>query len=341
MLQSNIEFFIGEVIGVDTTYQLNNNLDNIDNINEYNINKLFSIEVKYLSSTNIVKTVMCKPANLNLKQIPEKGELVLIFQAINNESFFNNYQRNQWYYLSILSTLNSINNNYHPFFTINDKQPDDMIKRNIPQRQPYRGDILFEGRFGNSIRLGNTHKQVLNTEHVNRKWYGSEDGSPIIMLSTYKHLNNNEIDFSTEDINNDHSSIYLTSTQSLPEFKLNNTVRTTQSHTKFNNSQLIGTADRVILKAKTDSIIVDSQKSVEINSPLIYLGTDSNKEPLLHSTSVEVLLRRIIMVLSGGFRDSAGVACYPILSNLLTDQTATNARKQLFNYNIWTDKYKD
>ena len=95
------------------------------------------------------------------------------------------------------------------------------------------------------------------------------------------------------------------------------------------------------MKSKTDSVIIDSQKSVEINSPLIYLGTEADKEPFLHSTSVEVLLRRILMVLSGGFRDSSGVTCYPILKNLLTDQTITDARKQLFNYNIWSDKYKE
>lgn len=344
MLNKPVQFYIGEVINVDTTYQLNNDISDINNIQLYNINNLFTIEVTFLNTSNHVSKVYCKPADLNIKQIPQKGELVLIFKAFDNESFHDKNEREQWYYLNTLSTLNTINNNHHPYLTINENIKNDdenKIVKNIPQRQPYRGDVLFEGRFGNSIRLGNTHKQVSGTEFISRKWIGQEDGSPIIILSTYNELDNNNIEFSTEDINTDHSSVYLTSTQNLPEFKLNNTVRTTQSHTDFKQSQLIGTAERVILKSKTDSVILDSQKSIEINSPLLYIGTESDKEPLLHSTAVETMLKRILTILSGGFRDSAGVTCYPILKSLLTDETMTDARKELLNYNIWTDKYKE
>lgn len=341
MLKSNVQFFIGEVVNVDTTYQLNKNIDKSYDISEYNLNQLFTIEVSYKKTSNITSTVLCKPANLNIKQIPQKGELVLIFNGFNHESYDKKLYRDQWYYLTIVSSLNTINNNYHPFYSLDTNDDENKIVKNIPQRQPYRGDILFEGRFGNSIRLGNTHKQVSETEFISRKWIGHEDGSPIIILSTYKNLDTKDVNFSTEDINTDHSSVYLTSTQNLPEFKLNNTVRTTQSHTDFKQSQLIGTAERVILKSKTDSVILDSQKSIEINSPLLYIGTESDKEPLLHSTAVETMLKRILTILSGGFRDSAGVTCYPILKNLLTDETMTDARKELLNYNIWTDKYKE
>ena len=340
MLKSNIELFIGEVINVDTTYQLNDDITDTDNLESYNLYNLFSVQVKFLYTSNS-PVAYCKPANLNIKHIPQKGELVLVFRGINHESFDKKFKLDQWYYLNILSSLNSINNNYHPFFSFDTNDDENKIVKNIPQRQPYRGDVLFEGRFGNSIRLGNTHKQVDSTEFISRKWIGQEDGSPIIILSTYNSLDNNNIEFSTEDINTDQSSVYLTSTQNLPEFKLNNTIRTTQSHTDFKQSQLIGTAERITLKSKTDSVILDSQKSIEINSPLLYIGTESDKEPLLHSTAVETMLKRILTILSGGFRDSAGVTCYPILKNLLTDETMTDARKELLNYNIWTDKYKE
>lgn len=340
MLKSNIELFIGEVINVDTTYQLNDDITDTDNLESYNLYNLFSVQVKFLYTSNS-PIAYCKPANLNIKHIPQKGELVLVFRGINHESFDNELELDQWYYLNILSSLNSINSNYHPFFSLDTNNDENKIVKNIPQRQPYRGDVLFEGRFGNSIRLGNTHKQVTGTEFISRKWTGNEDGSPIIILSTYNALDNNNVEFSTEDINIDQSSVYLTSTQNLPEFKLNNTVRTTQSHTDFKQSQLIGTAERITLKSKTDSVILDSQKSIEINSPLLYIGTESDKEPLLHSTAVETMLKRILTILSGGFRDSAGVTCYPILKNLLTDETMTDARKELLNYNIWTDKYKE
>lgn len=333
---NDIKFFIGEVVDIDNAYQIN---DDINNVKDYNVEKLFSVGVELLYTTSQTTKISCKPANLNIKTVPQPGELVLVFKGISSNSYFPVHE-DQWYYLINLSTLNTVNNNYHPYFSLGKNKDENQIIKNIPQRQPYRGDILFEGRYGNSIRLGNTHKQTSNTEFITRKWSGIEDGNPIMILSTYKHLDNKDVKFSTEDINNDFSSLYLTSTQKLSEFKINNTIRTTKSHTDYNHSQLVGTADRVILKAKTDSVILDSQRSIELNTPLLYIGTESNKEPFLHSTAVDTILRKILMVLSGGFRDSSGVTCYPILKTLLSDNDMAEARKQLFNYNIWSDKHK-
>jgi len=339
MLNSNIQFYIGEVIENDTVYTLNTSTTNTGEKSvENNETELFTIKVQIDSTSTISAPVFCKPANLNIKQIPQLGEMVLVFKAYNNETYIGEYEREQWYYMTVVSSMSRINNNFHPIFTQTDPSKDD-IQKNISLRQPYHGDVLLQGRFGSSIRLGNTHKP--QNEAIPRLWGGEEDGSPIVILSAYNKPNsNNDVKLNTEDINTDDSSVYLTTTQRLYNFDLNHTIRTTQSEKDFTKSQLIGTADRITLKSKTDSIILDSERSIEINTPLLYIGTSKNKEPLLHSTAVETILKRLLMVIAGGFRDSSGVACYPILNKLLTDDTMKTSIQQTLNFDIWTDKYK-
>tara|TARA_Y100000385_G_C13099836_1_gene643794 strand:- start:278 stop:1300 length:1023 start_codon:yes stop_codon:yes gene_type:complete len=339
MLKSNIELFIGEVIENDTVYQVNDSKTNTgEKTVENNETELFTIKVKIDSTKTISTPIFCKPANLNIKQIPQIGEMVLVFKAYNNETYINEFEREQWYYMSVISSMSRINNNFHPLFTQQDQSKQD-IQKNISIRQPYHGDVLLQGRFGTSLRLGNTHKP--QTEAIPRLWGGDDDGSPIVILSTYNKPNSvNDVKLNTEDINNDDSSVYLTTTQKLYNFDLNHNVRTTQTEKDFTKSQFIGTADRVILKSKTDSIILDSNRSIEINTPLLYIGTSKDKEPLLHSTAVESILKKILMVLAGGFRDSSGVSCYPILNNLLSDNKMQTSLERLLNQNIWTDKYK-
>ena len=73
----------------------------------------------------------------------------------------------------------------------------------ISPLQPYEGDLLIEGRWGNSIRFGSS----VNTSSeytVNSNWSGT-NGSPIIILSN-KRSNKPQKEFVVEDINTDGSS---------------------------------------------------------------------------------------------------------------------------------------
>ena len=84
---------------------------------------------------------------------------------------------------------------------------------------PYEGDLLIEGRFGNSIRLGSTNIKGKNP------WSNSDNeediGSPITVIRNGQPTDENDESWvhTTEDIDKDPSSIYLTSKQSLPFFK--------------------------------------------------------------------------------------------------------------------------
>ena len=89
---------------------------------------------------------------------------------------------------------------------------------NIRPLQPYEGDTILEGRFGNSIRFGATTDPTVS---IANNWSNEgEIGNPITIIRNgqKKNINTQEYKFISENINQDDSSIYLTSNQQLTDF---------------------------------------------------------------------------------------------------------------------------
>jgi len=92
-------------------------------------------------------------------------------------------------------------------------------KINIKPLLPYEGDIIIEGRFGNSIRFGSTNKS--NKVSTPNKWSNiGELGDPITIIRNGQsnQLDNKSWIHTQEDIMGDASSIYMTSNQQLSNF---------------------------------------------------------------------------------------------------------------------------
>jgi hypothetical protein len=160
-------------------------------------------------------------------------------------------------------------------------------KSNINPLMQFAGDITFEGRFGQSLRFGNTAKS--NSKYKNNWSESGENGDPITIL---RNGNSKDIKLNTnipitEKLKDDLSSIYLTSYQIIPiglaneNFKSYSSIPTTPS--SFNKPQNILNSDRIIINAKSDSVLISAQKSVgilsnesvNIESQQIYMdGTD-------------------------------------------------------------------
>ena len=90
---------------------------------------------------------------------------------------------------------------------------------NIKPLLPYEGDMILEGRFGNSIRFGSTN----NSQEISNPnaWSDSGNtGDPITIIRNGQSSNLDEKGWlpTTERINEDASSIYLTSNQRLQNF---------------------------------------------------------------------------------------------------------------------------
>ena len=173
----------------------------------------------------------------------------------------------------------SDSNTYDPNSELNSKrnpsQNTFVEKSNIHPLLPFMGDVLMEGRYGQSIRFGSTTKTSTNTpsSEINNDWSSNgKSGDPITILRNGQPSNVNDRGWIpiTENLNSDLSSLYLTSYQKIPfsianeNFVSYTTPPTTPS--QFVNPQIILNSDRIVLNAKTDSVLISGEKSVSVSS---------------------------------------------------------------------------
>jgi len=153
-------------------------------------------------------------------------------------------------------------------------------KGNIHPVLPFAGDRILEGRFGNSIRLGSTAK---SKGEIKNNWsVTGEEGSPILIFKNGQPNSTTPGYLPiTEDINNDPSSIYLTSTQKIPikvavatqnegelaTIPFSGMIKQTPpSPPSYNKSQVILNSNRLLFNTTSDSILLSSQKSIILDS---------------------------------------------------------------------------
>ena len=307
---SNIQFLIGEVLQTDPE---DNNTYNDD------INSLFAVYVlPYGQETT--NRILCFPGNINLKQIPVPGEHVLIFRGISQYSDVQNKDQ-LWYYFPPYSLQFNINANELSGIsrpkTGDITQPIEISenveifnKKSIDILQPIVGDILIEGRWGNSIRLGSTIKDNNDLYTIQPKYKGNKIGDPIIVLST-RSAESKGTNFVVEDTEKDASSLYVTSTQSFPDFKLSKPLTTSNGESSYKSSQIIGSADRIVLQAKKDIIVLDTKKRVTINTPELKIGDETACEAMVHGDVLLDILMDILNVISAGGVGTAGIVTLP------------------------------
>lgn len=162
-----------------------------------------------------------------------------------------------------------INLNYKNY--PNPSQDNFVEKADIHPLLPFTGDSLLEGRFGQSLRFGHTTLNQSSTVQNNWSSIG-QNTDPITILKNGQPKNVSDKGWIpiTENISNDLSSIYLTSYQKIPfsianeNFVSYTTPPTTPS--QFTSPQVILNSDRIVLNAKTDSILISGQNSVGISS---------------------------------------------------------------------------
>lgn len=157
--------------------------------------------------------------------------------------------------------------------------------------QPYTGDIIYKGRWGQSMRFGSTVKGSTNPNTWSSE---GEEGSPITIIrngQNPENINNENLPpLQVEDINNDISSIYLTSTQVLPfspssanynsyNTSVNN-VDPPSPPTIYSGNQIILTSNRLFFNASEDSILLSAKESINLNT-LSSINLESQKGIIL------------------------------------------------------------
>jgi len=167
---------------------------------------------------------------------------------------------------------------------------------NIHPLQPYMGDVISQGRFGNSIRFGSTNQNPKD-EKPSNNWsdYKGESkifnttvkaqtGDPILILRNGQPVVKRKLPKNgkfpwmpiDEQINWDLSSIYMTSNQQIEietsgkwENLINSYKGTTAPANPKNYAggpQVIIRSDRLVFNARQDSIILNAENSVHLSS---------------------------------------------------------------------------
>lgn len=290
---------------------------------------------------------IARPLFPNTKNYPLINEIVYIINLPNTD-IGNSSTSTSAYYLNIVGLWNHPHHNAYPVNTKNlspsqqkdysqtsngavrrvtDKSTNinlgDTFKErtNIHPILPFEGDIIYEGRWGNSIRLGSTVKNRPNN------WSQTgENGDPITIIKNGQGKQDEQGWVPvTEDINNDDSSIYITSTQKLP-IKASSTVY--NSYTvrpttpdQYSGKQIILNSGRLFFNSTMDEIMLSSKTSINLNainslnidtpttiiqSKRINLGSKDATEPLLLGNSTYQVLDNLITALNTFFGAAAG-----------------------------------
>jgi len=189
-------------------------------------------------------------------------------------------------------------------------------RTNIHPLTPYEGDIIYEGRWGNSIRLSSTIKTKENQVPLNNWSEGtSTSGDPIILIRNGQGTQSNQGWIPIEEnINNDESSIYLTSTQKIP-LKASSTVYNSYQTApttpdQYAGKQVILNSGRLIFNTTQDHILLSSAQSIGFNAvngfnfdtknnftidaPSIKLGGKNATEPILKGDALVTELQKLI-----------------------------------------------
>jgi hypothetical protein len=296
------------------------------------------------------------PIQANIKNYPLINEIIYILYLPSNELLESPLQRIP-YYLPPINIWNSQHHNGIPtaeqaalqniaddylnttdgnFRQITDDSSDVYLGKTFKEKintyplLPYEGDIIYEGRWGNSIRLGSTVKEA----NVPNEWSSvGNNGDPITILRNGQGSDPKEPWIPRlEEVNNDASSIYLTSTQKLPLFTTSNindsfeksTPSTPTSPSQYEGNQITLNSGRLVFNAKSDSIILSSEKSIHLTSndmigidganqisisaPTVYLGSAIGVEGLqIQSLVLGENLNQVLSSIST-FLNTLGIA---------------------------------
>ena len=239
------------------------------------------------------------PLLASMRNIPLLNELVLCIYLPDDTSNISPSDR-RYYYLPPLSVWNHPHQNANPN-GVQDPTEDDssnkstgqitagstikssneepeldfngdskgtfVEKKNIHPLLPFAGDVLFEGRFGSTIRLGNTAKT--NSEYKNNWSEVGGNGDPIMILRNGQPDDVSEDGWLpiTENIDNDKASLYLTSTQQIPLTAVNSYEafkEAPEPTDEYIGNQAILNSGRLVLNANTESVIISGKKYISL-----------------------------------------------------------------------------
>jgi hypothetical protein len=257
---------------------------------------------------------IAKPIFPQFQYYPLLGELVTLIDAPSPDAQLSlNSTSTQKYYTGVVNLWNNNQQNSQPA-DISDNLGITFVENSdIKSLLSFEGDHIIQGRQGNAIRFSSTTKLYNNLN----EWSNvGNDDNPITLITNGFSYDPKE-KFHVEKINQDASSIYLTSNQQLPlqpdrTGGLNPLTKPVDV-SKYFNSQVIINSDRVVLNSKRDEVMIFAKSNIELstkniinlnanervhlNSNTVFLGTVNNAlptEPLVLGDRLNTLLENLL-----------------------------------------------
>ena len=315
------------------------------------------IKARLVKSQRNIGPELCKwytPMHPNISDYPCVGEYDVCDSHLGKDfyhgriNYSNDVNHNMWPGLSEVVTLKDDNKGSSTNYTrAIASGASNISKTNLtedysfsvnPNLKPMHvkpGDIVYHGRFGQSIKMssGEGYEKAYKSPNIKIKV-----GQRLSALDKGKSISifrGNPID---EDINDDGTSLFMTTDEKVPL-----TPATSKSPLhyksfkkkprKFDGKQIILNSDRLIFNSREkeflcfakksqyfctdDRFLVDSTKDMLFNtkkqmivtSPKIFLGSKEAKEPVVLGKQLQTLLEEIINTLTKSqFINGAGPA---------------------------------
>ena len=185
------------------------------------------------------------PLMPNISQIPVIGEHVVVTEY-----------NGQHYYTSIINRKNSPNENSQPGASgiyEKDTKYGETFQRNtkISRVNVNEGDVVYEGRFGNSIKLGSNPKNQ----------------SPNIRIRAGQDKQYDTINIpAKENINKDGSSIYLSTNETISIFNPN------FPNAKVDGNSIAISSDKLFLNGRDGNINIRASKKLLLEADEVFIN---------------------------------------------------------------------
>ena len=164
---------------------------------------------------------------------------------------------------------------------------------------PNEGDVIIEGRFGNSIRIGSDIRN-------------ENEESPNMIFSVGHTIEGDTKVPIEEKIDTDSSSVYLTSNQ-----ELNFTIGAESQliPAPYDGKQILLSSNRIILNTKeggdilfssNNNVGISAVKEVVIESPTTMIGGTAATEPIVLGDTLESKINDILTIIETGLLAPTG-----------------------------------
>ena len=232
------------------------------------------------------------PSNGNINLLPLVNEIVILEVLPSEKAGDKDRKASKLYYTSIVNIWNNSNNNQLVNELEEKVDTGKFIENNVVKPlSPFPGDLIVQGRYGHSIRMGGT---ISNNNELSDE---SNNGKPFTIISNGSTNDDEKVSHVVEDVNLNSNSIYLVSDHIVQlEQARDKTKAWKKPPTKadtYKGSQVMINGGRLYFNSKEESTLFSSKEAFGVTSNTInldakeYIALDAEKIYLGEKALVE------------------------------------------------------